>query len=130
MAKNRKSYIPLLLLGIVLVGGFIIYTFFDPVRYAWMPKCPFHLLTGWNCPVCGMQRAIYALLHGRFAESLAYNYFFVVCIPYLIALLVAEIMKQLHSGACFVRVIGHPFVTTMFLILAVLWGVIRNLLGV
>lgn len=35
--------------------------------------CPFHKLTGLYCPGCGGQRALHALLHGRFVDALSRN---------------------------------------------------------
>ena len=42
----------------------------DPSHDVWLPRCPFHALTGWDCPACGGQRALHSLLHGRFGEAL------------------------------------------------------------
>ena len=35
--------------------------------------CPFHLLTGLDCPGCGGTRALWSLLHLRVADALGYN---------------------------------------------------------
>lgn len=35
--------------------------------------CPFHLITGCDCPGCGMQRSVYSLLRGNFSESLQHH---------------------------------------------------------
>ena len=37
------------------------------------PRCMFRQLTGLDCPGCGSQRAIHALLHGHVAEAWGYN---------------------------------------------------------
>ncbi len=115
---------------LLLVGGIVVYTLFDPNKSVWMPKCPFRLLTGWNCPACGLQRALHALLHGRFAEALSYNYFFVVSIPYVIALFVAEALKRIPRGDNFIRAVEHPVLARVYIILFIAWGIIRNLLQV
>lgn len=130
MEKSRKSYFPFILWGVLIMGCIVVYLFFDPTKNGWMPKCPFHLLTGWNCPACGLQRAIYALLHGRWMEAFSYNYFMVLCLPYIMALFVAEGMKIVQRGEKFIRVVEHPIVTKVFLVLCVLWWIIRNLLQV
>ncbi|MDE7397749.1 MAG: DUF2752 domain-containing protein, partial [Muribaculum sp.] len=39
----------------------VIYAVFDPTL-PWFPKCLFRQLTGLECPGCGSQRAIHALL--------------------------------------------------------------------
>lgn len=44
---------------------------------------PFKLLTGYDCPGCGSQRALHALLHGDI-NAFAYNPLFIIAIPYVI----------------------------------------------
>lgn len=128
--KSKNNIFWLVLFLLLLVGGIVVYTLFDPNKSVWMPKCPFRLLTGWNCPACGLQRALHALLHGRFTEALSYNYFFVVSIPYVIALLVAEVLKRVPRGDNFIRAVEHPVLARVYIILFIVWGIIRNLLQV
>lgn len=35
--------------------------------------CPFRLMTGWNCPLCGMTHSWHALLHGKLDKALSYH---------------------------------------------------------
>ena len=35
--------------------------------------CPFHLLTGYPCPVCGITRSFVYFAHGKFSDSFAYH---------------------------------------------------------
>ena len=49
----------------------------DPSRSHLYPVCPFHLLTGLECPGCGGLRALHALLHGRLEEALHFNAYLV-----------------------------------------------------
>ena len=128
--KSKNNIFWLVLFLLLLVGGIVVYTLFDPIKSVWMPKCPFRLLTGWNCPACGLQRALHALLHGKFAEALSYNYFFVVSIPYVIALFVAEALKRIPRGDNFIRAVEHPVLARVYIILFIAWGIIRNLLQV
>jgi hypothetical protein len=51
---------------------FVLYRF-PPDRYSFYPRCPIYALTGWQCPGCGMTRAVAALLHGRLFEALHWN---------------------------------------------------------
>ena len=38
-----------------------------------MPKCPTKLLTGLDCPFCGMSRSFASCLHGRVVEGFAHH---------------------------------------------------------
>lgn len=102
----------------------------DPVRYAWMPKCPFRLLTGWDCPACGLQRAVYALGHGRAAEALSYNRFFVISIPYGLALCWAHWGFPRRLREPMRRVLEHRCVVYTYLVLLCAWWVLRNVWGI
>jgi hypothetical protein len=45
----------------------------DPERVWVLPPCPFHAITGWWCPLCGLTRSAHALLNGDVAAALSYN---------------------------------------------------------
>ncbi|MGN6607618.1 MAG: DUF2752 domain-containing protein [Jatrophihabitans sp.] len=40
----------------------------DPVRRH-VPLCPFHAVTGLDCPLCGGLRAVWSALHGHLAQA-------------------------------------------------------------
>ena len=58
-----------------------------------VPLCPFRHLLGWECLGCGMTRAFFSLLHGRWEEALRYNRLCVVAFPVAIGLCVRFIVK-------------------------------------
>ena len=66
--RNRKgSVLPVVIsvaAAIVLTAAIFLYSEFDPAGSVFWPKCPFHLLTGLECPGCGSQRAVHSLLNG------------------------------------------------------------------
>lgn len=68
----------------------VIYILFDPAQFAIFPKCPFHLLTGWDCPGCGSQRTIHALLHGQVGQAFSHNPLLTLSFPYLFAAVYLE----------------------------------------
>lgn len=82
---------PHTLAGLAAICGlaFVIYlALCDPVTSP-APRCWFNAMTGLQCPGCGSQRAIHALLHGQLTEAWHYNaaLFFAVplCILYVIS---------------------------------------------
>ena len=75
--ESKKWLITIAALTIVAIV--IAYRYVDPIYY---PKCLFKLITGWDCPGCGMQRALHELLQGHFCQAWHYNQLFVVAVPY------------------------------------------------
>jgi len=59
----------------------LVFFAFDPTRVSFFPPCLFHLLTGWDCPGCGAQRALHELLHGDIIAALRLNAMFVLSLP-------------------------------------------------
>lgn len=58
---------------------------FDPA-HRHVPLCPFHALTGWDCPLCGSLRAVDALVHGQFAAAAHDNVLLLAALPVLTTL--------------------------------------------
>jgi hypothetical protein len=80
---TRKILPWILAVGIVSFG--ILYYHFDPAVYGFFPKCPFLSLTGLECPGCGSQRAMHAMIHLNLKEAFSYNPLLVISIPYILA---------------------------------------------
>lgn len=62
--------------GLRAIGGFVAFGFGVSALYAATGigfPCPFRLLTGWECPLCGGTRLGAALLHLRPAQAFADN---------------------------------------------------------
>lgn len=78
-----------------------------------MLRCPFHMLTGLDCPMCGGQRMVVALWRGRVWEAFLLNPFLFVAIP-------AVALWWWHAGRFSPRAAFVLFVLTM------VWGVVRN----
>jgi len=114
-----------ILLALTGLGGAAVVFCFNPATHPFYPVCQFHRLTGWNCPGCGMTRALYALLHGNFSTALHNN-----------ALLVLTLGALAVRGAWFARnkfcgrVNGEFFLIKFLwplLVVALLFAVLRNL---
>lgn len=68
----------------VILSGMFLYARFSPEEYRFFPKCPVYLLTGYQCPGCGSQRAFYHLFHGNFITAFRYNPLMMLLIPYIL----------------------------------------------
>lgn len=125
MTLNKRT---ILIIAAVLLAAAAIYFTFSPTDSIWFPRCSFKLLTGYNCPSCGAQRAFHAALHGHFTEAIRYNFFLLVGIPYLLAAVVAS----LGSGRISTWTSTHLLSSTMlwiYVALYCLWWILRNILG-
>jgi hypothetical protein len=76
-----KKYV--VVFAIVAITVSLLYFSFDPASSNFFPKCIFHSLTQLECPGCGSQRAIYALLHGNILQAADLNLLVVIFLPLL-----------------------------------------------
>lgn len=121
---RRRKYLSILL---AVAGGIVlVYCFLDPMQ-EWAPKCPFKLLTGWDCPACGNQRALHALLHGDWAGAWRYNPYVWFALPYF-ALVVYTTYEHSPRAARWRRIVQHPMTVMVFFMLTMLWWLLRNIL--
>ena len=59
--------------GILALACAVLLMAGDPSQSGWLPGCLFYRTTGLLCYGCGSKRALHALLHGHWADSLRYN---------------------------------------------------------
>ena len=115
MTKTFRAFLAVVILAAVAAGLWVLYTY-DPVQTAFFPKCIIRSFTGLQCPGCGLQRALHALLHGEIAASFTYNPFI-----YFTSLILVSIWL-------FPRMTGHPFFGYAVALLVVAYTVIRNVM--
>jgi hypothetical protein len=113
-------------LAAVLLSLYLI----NPCSYWFVPKCPFKLITGLNCPACGIQRFLHALLHGHLHEAITYNYYLAYSLPYAALFIVAWIMPQGDAKEKLGNVIENKYVVWFYIITFFLWMIIRNILKI
>lgn len=109
----------------VAAAVIIIYLWlFDPVQ-APAPQCTFRRLTGYDCPGCGSQRAIHALLNGDISAAWGYNPFIFFAVPAAAFLLAVEARRQqwprLHHAAF------HPATIAAIAAAIIIYWFARNL---
>ncbi len=101
----------------------------DPNSPGHYPVCPLKLLTGLDCPGCGMLRATHDLTHGNIVGALDHNVLMVLLVP-LVAVLWVRWVRRAWTGIT-------PAVTRaqfrrrnaallIGLVLVLVFGVVRN----
>lgn len=120
---GRRWLLPLV--GVGLIAIIILYTLVDP-NERFMPKCMFKVLTGYDCPGCGSQRAFHAMLHGDIAAAWHYNAALFVGVPLIILLVFRAFMHdrlpRLHralNSSAFIKCVAAAIVV---------WWIGRNIL--
>lgn len=112
------------LIAAVIVAALIVIFIFNPEKTVWMPHCPSHMLTGYDCPGCGTLRALHALMHGDVAAAWNYNAAVFFALPVMAALAVAPHTRP-HSP---LRRFADSRRTPIAVFIAlVAWTVFRNL---
>lgn len=127
----RKDTIPrkiIYALALILIfWGIVIFYKYNPANTSFFPKCPFYLLTGYKCPGCGSQRALHYLLHFRIGMAMSYNALFVLSIPLVSFLFIAEAVKTKYSKLYLISRDSRLSKSILFCIWV--WWIGRNLLG-
>ena len=134
MPSKTRSYralrIAVVVVACAVVGLGVVYYYrndpSDPTSGAFFPKCIFRLLTGFECPGCGSQRALHSLLHLDIAAAWGYNPFLIIMLPAIAILSAAFLLRERYPS--FNNAVNHPAVSKTILIMTIVWWVGRNLL--
>ena len=110
--------------AIALIGIGLFYYFADPAS-GLMPKCIFRSLTGYQCPGCGVQRAIHAMLHGDIEAAWHFNPFVFFAVPVACFYIVTELGRT-HWPHFHAR-LNNPYIAAAILISVLAFWLLRNL---
>lgn len=117
---------PLYIIGVAVAAVLAaVYFMFDPAGSGWFPRCPFLTLTGFQCPGCGSQRAIHALLRGDIAGAWRLNALLLIELPFMGLLAVAWIMRRRRPRLRAILNSG-PLILTVTTII-IIWTIVRNI---
>lgn len=115
--KNSLRKNALLLLGLLLT--YLILTKFLNISIF----CPFHKITGFYCPGCGITRMLLALISGDFYQAFRYNSLLFISLPFLLFLYINALLFPRNP---FYKKI--PANVWYFVIgLLILYGILRNI---
>lgn len=68
---------------LLAAAAFLLYRF-DPEEAAVFPRCLFLVVTGYECPGCGTQRALHHLFHLELSSAFSENGLILFLLPYLL----------------------------------------------
>ena len=125
---RTKKIVFFCLVIILFVLLVITYGKFNPENSHFYPKCPFKLLTGYECPGCGSQRAIHYLLNLNIGSAFKANALLVFSIPYVLLLFVAELLKS--RNRFFMRLYKILFSSKaiwIVFVIVIFWWFARNI---
>lgn len=91
--------------------------------------CIFYEMTGLKCPGCGMTRAVMALLRFDVYGALQYNAFSFFITAYILLVTVHTSGEYINSGKYHICA-GKEYISIIFLVLLLLWSVVRNVFGI
>lgn len=115
-------------LVLILIVVFIVIAYNNnPIENCWTPKCVVLGITGYKCPGCGMQRAVYSLLHGEFIHAIRYNYFAAIWASILVLYAMTLLF---HCNRFLTTIKKYISVATLgytYLITYILWWILRNM---
>lgn len=120
---NRRLWIASAITAVLV--AVCVYFYFDPSDSVFFPRCPFLSLTGFQCPGCGSQRAIHALLHGDIASAWHYNCMLLIFAPLIVLLILSEFTRKSHPHF-YTRINSAPVIWGSFIVLMA-WWILRNL---
>jgi len=124
--KARQRTIALVIwMGLGAIAIFLF--FFNPASasHQWFPKCPFRMLTGWQCPGCGSTRACYQLLHLHPIAAFKLNPLMVMTLPFIVYGFLG-FTRSAITGKPHRRIFVPPVYLWTWLALLVFFWVFRN----
>jgi len=109
---------------IVLAIVIIAYGRFDP-ESGYFPACIVKKATGFDCPGCGSQRAIHALLQGQLLDAWRFNALMLMLTPLAIAAIIIEAWRERWPRIH--RIMSSKWTAATIIAVITLWTIIRNL---
>lgn len=119
----------LLRTGVVLLGVGLAYAWFVRQTGLAIP-CPVRLITGHNCPGCGVTRMCLALLRGDLSAAYAVNRGLFLVLPALAVLLGVVLYRYVRADRTkgLSRTVEH-WLSWVLLVYLLGWGILRNVLS-
>lgn len=127
MSKEINIVLGAAIVIILIVALYLLYSL-NPEIYPIFPKCPFLLITGYECPGCGTQRSIHQLLHLNIGAALKYNAFMVLALPYVFFAIYMEYFGGKQRNSKLYSVLFGRYSALLILIIILLYWILRNII--
>ena len=125
MNPRQRGRLPVFITLAALAVVATMLAFFDPASAGFFPPCPFHALTGLDCPGCGSLRGLHQLLRGHPVAAFELNPLMVLALPFEVYALASGLIRQ-HTGRSLPRVVVPPACIWALLAAILLFWVFRN----
>lgn len=109
-----------------LAAGSLIVAFNNPVTAGFFPQCPFHRLTGLNCPGCGLTRGFHALFEGDVLSALHFNALLPIY-AFIFGYMIISMILIAVRGRGLSWKVFPPSAMYAFMIVTLVFSVARNL---
>lgn len=129
MPENKSSQTERILAGAGIFAGFagaFAIGYFNPAGAGFFPACPFHALTGLNCPGCGLTRGFHALFQGDVLTALRFNALLPIYFFFFAYIFISLAFVLVRGRGLSFRLFS-PAVVYGFLIVSLIFAVWRNL---
>ncbi len=123
-SRSERRFSGTICAAALLGLGFLL--LLNPATADWIPPCPFHALTGLQCPGCGSLRAIHNILHLHWAAALAYNSLTFLCLPFVGAWWLWHAGRAVTGRAPAVPFI-RPALLWCIVAMVIIFGIVRNI---
>lgn len=127
MFHYKKKSSARLFAFIVFVSSLALLYGFNPNTTVWMPRCPFHEITGLECPGCGTLRAIHEVLHGNLSALWLYNPYLIIIVPYIGIVFYASCIKRRSLFGELGIYLTSKYAVALIACCTLLWWIVRNL---
>lgn len=125
--KEKRRFINIILLTLIIAVLLSVYAFLCSCGV--VIPCVFYKITGLYCPGCGNTRAALAFLRFDFSAMLHYNLMFLPEILYVAMVYLVSAGNYIKNNKFSYRS-PCKAIDWIFLILLLLWAVIRNVLPI
>lgn len=120
----RRRALPV---GAAMAGGAVLGTLFliDPAERTVFFPCPFRLVTGLDCPLCGGLRMAHDVLHGNLIQAADHNGVALLLVPVLVVAWLR--WRVLRRRGTSVRSAAPRWLSPAMAVVLVSWTVLRNI---